>query len=532
MDTRKNEQRIEIAKKHEKKNSYEDVKIDETYLTKEQLKQVKELLKRKSDVFARKNEPPSQAINVSHNIDTGNHPPINVPKYRVSHKERPIINEHIKEMLKNGVIEPSKSPWAFPIVLVPKKDGTLRFCVDYRKLNDITVKDSYALPRIDDALATLSGNTYFSSIDLNAGYWQIPMNDADKDKTSFITDAGLFRFNVLAFGLTNAPVTFQRYMDAVLAGLKWNILLVYIDDVLIYSKSFEDHLRDLEEVFNRLIEANMQLKPSKCHLFQQKLIYLGHQVSAEGIKPDPRKVQAIKEMPAPINVNEVRSFLGMCGFYRKYVPNFAKICCPLYALTKESVKFIWKKIEDQAFEELKELMTKAPILKHPNFNYPFIIETDASDKGLGTVLIQRYEGSTSVIQYINRALQPCEKKWHIREKEALAIAWACDYIRVFIAGEHFVVETDHESLGWLMKLEKPARLVRWAIRLSEYDFTIKPKSGKLNTTADALSRLPTTSEQFKYSPEDVDKDITYASYVISSIELSGLDPDEMIKEQQ
>ena len=175
-----------------------------------------------------------------------------------------MINEHLKEMLRHKVIEPFKSPWAFPIVLVPKKDGTLRFCVDYRKLNAITIKDSYALPRIDDALATLSGNTYFSSVDLNAGYWQIPMNEDDKDKTSFITDAGLFRFNVLAFGLTNAPATFPRYMDAVLAGLKWNILLVYIDDVLIYSKTFHDHLRDLEEVFDRLIEANMQLKPSKC----------------------------------------------------------------------------------------------------------------------------------------------------------------------------------------------------------------------------------------------------------------------------
>jgi len=177
-------------------------------------------------------------------------------------------------------------------------------------------------------------------------------------------------------------------------------------------------------------------------------------------------------------------------------------------------------------------MTKAPILKHPNFNYPFIIETDASDKGLGAVLIQRYGGETSVIQYISRTLQPCEKKWHIREKEALAIVWACEQFRVFVAGEHFVVETDHESLGWLMKLEKPARLVRWAIRLSEYDFTIRPKAGKLNTTADALSRLPTTSDQFKYDSDDVDKDLTYASLEIHSIDLIGLSQKELIEEQK
>ena len=178
--------------------------------------------------------------------------------------------------------------------------------------------------------------------------------------------------------------------------------MIYIDDVLIYSKTFQDHLRDLEEVFDRLIEANMQLKPSKCHFFRRQLIYLGHQVSAEGIQPDPKKVQAIKEMPAPTNVNEVRSFLGMCGFYRNYVPNFAKICCPLYALTKDTIPFKWEESEEQSFTEIKELMTKAPILKHPNFNYPFIIETDASDKGLGAVLIQRYGGETSVIQYISR----------------------------------------------------------------------------------------------------------------------------------
>jgi hypothetical protein len=264
-------------------NQLDEVKIDENNLTKDQLKQVRNLLKKKSQVFAKKNEPPSKAINVSHSIDTGNHPPINVPKYRTSHKERPIINEHIKEMLKNRVIEPSKSPWAFPIVLVPKKDGSIRFCVDYRRLNQITVKDSYALPRIDDALASLSGNKFFSSLDVFAGYWQIPMNEADKDKTAFITDSGLYRFNVMAFGLTNAPATFQRYMDAVLSGLKWNILLVYIDDILCYSKTFEDHLRDLEVIFDRLIEANMQLKPSKCHLFQNELVYLGHLVSADGI---------------------------------------------------------------------------------------------------------------------------------------------------------------------------------------------------------------------------------------------------------
>ena len=507
------------------KEPYEQVKIDETNLTPEQLVQVKALLKSKAQAFAAKDAAPSKANNVTHTIDTGNHKPIHVPKYRVSHKERPIIEKHVQEMLHNKVIEPSKSPWSFPVVLEPKKDGTIRFCIDYRRLNDITIKDSYALPRIDSALAMLNGNQFFSSLDLAAGYFQIPMDEKDKEKTAFITDSGLYQFNVMAFGLTNGPATFQRYMDAVMAGLKWNILLIYIDDCLVFSKTFEDHLRDFESVLNRLIDANMTLKPSKCHLFQKEFLYLGHIVSAEGIRPDPKKIQAILEMPEPVDVTTVRSFLGMTGFYRNYIKNFSKICHPLYELTKNDVKFHMGEVERKSINDLKEAMTNAPILCHPNFDFPFIIETDAADKGLGAALIQRYHNKTHIIQFISRTLQPAEKKWHIREKEALGIIWACETFRYFIANDHFVVETDHESLKWLMKLEKPARLVRWAIKLSEYNFTIVPKAGKLNVTADALSRLPIVKSTFNIDSDTVDEKLVYES--INSINITGLNPNEI-----
>ena len=511
---------VEKEKELDKEEPHQQVKIDETNLTTEQLNQVKELLKYKAKAFAAKDSAPSKANNVSHTIDTGTNKPIHVPKYRVSHKERPIIEKHVKEMIHNKVIEPSKSPWSFPIVLVPKKDGTIRFCVDYRRLNDITKKDSYALPRIDSSLAMLSGNQFFSSLDLAAGYFQIPMDEKDKEKTAFITDSGLWQFNVMPFGLTNGPATFQRYMDAVMAGLKWNILLIYIDDCLVFSKTFEDHLRDIENVLNRLIDANMTLKPSKCHLFQKELLYLGHIVSADGIRADPKKIQAILEMPEPVDVTTVRSFLGMTGFYRNYVKNFTTISQPLCELTRNDVKFLFEEKEKKSFGELKEALSKAPILCHPNFDMPFIIETDASDKGLGAVLLQRYNNKTHIIQYISRTLQPCERKWHIREKEALGILWACETFRYYIANDHFIVETDHESLKWLMKLEKPARLVRWAIKLSEYNFTIVPKAGKLNVTADALSRLPIIRNTFNIDSDSVDDKLVYES--INSINFTGL----------
>ena len=284
---------------------------------------------------ASKDSAPSKAVGVEHSINVGSNVPINQPKYRVAHKDREIIKDQVQDMLKKNVIKHSMSAWASPIVLVDKKDGSIRFCVDYRKLNSITTKDSYPLPRIDDSLAALSGNQFFSGLDLNAGYWQIPMSEKDKDKTAFLTDDGLFEFNVMPFGLTNAPATFQRYMDAVLAGLKWNTLLVYIDDIIVFSKSFEEHLDALGEVFDRLIKASLQLKPSKCQFFQSELLYLGHLVTPNGIGPDPAKIKAIVSMKHPTNVSEVSSFLGMAGYYRNYIANFSRKCKILYELTKK-----------------------------------------------------------------------------------------------------------------------------------------------------------------------------------------------------
>ena len=270
------------------------------------------------------------------------------------------IDHHVQQMLDQGIIQPSVSPWAAPVVLVRKKDGTERFCVDYRQLNKVTKRDSHPIPHIQDTLDCLHSTLYFSCLDLRSGYWQVEVDDDSKPKTAFATHSGLYEFRRMPFGLANAPSTFQRLMHAVLRGLQYQICLVYLDDIIVYSRSFADHINDLNDVFSRLRSANVKLKPSKCSFARSSVEYLGHVESRDGIRPDPSKIAAVATFPVPRCVRDVRRFLGLANYYRRFIHNFASIASPLHMLTHKNARFYWDDSCDKAFHTLKSCLTSAP----------------------------------------------------------------------------------------------------------------------------------------------------------------------------
>ena len=462
-----------------------------TNLTDVENRRLNVLLKQYEDVFATSRFDLGRTSIIRHKIDTGDARPIKQPPYRVSQKQKMEIESQIQTMLEQDVIKVSSSPWSSPVVLVKKKDGTTRFCVDYRKLNAVTRKDSYPLPRIDDALDALSGSKYFTTLDLQSGYHQVAMDTDSIEKTAFISHAGLYEYNVMSFGLTNAPPTFQRLMQRVLHGLDWKICLVYIDDVIIFSRTFEEHLSRLTAVFDRLREANLKLKPSKCHFANSSVDFLGFVVSSEGILPDPGKLHAVETFPVPSSVKEVRSFLGLCNYYRRFVKDFAKIASPLNRLTRKSVPFVWDPCCDAAFQDLKNRLCSPPILAYPDFFQPFHLHTDASKSALGYVLGQSINGSERVVAYGGRELNLAETRYSTTEREALAVVDGIKRYQPYLSCNKFYVHTDHSSLSWLMKVKDPTgRLARWALQLQQYDFQIIHRPGVQNGAADALSRRP------------------------------------------
>ena len=460
-------------------------------LSKEEFLKVKILLQKHRDVFACTGEELGRTKLTKHSIKTEVDHPIKQHVRRPPFHLRDEAEKEVKKMLDNDIIETSESPWASPVVLVRKKDGSLRYCIDYRKLNAITIKDSYPLPRIDESLDSLGGSRYFSTLDLASGYWQIELDEDAKQKSAFCTTSGLFQFKVMPFGLTNAPATFQRLMERVLSSLQWQICLVYIDDVIIFSKTLDEHIDRLQEILGRLKTAGLKLKPKKCHLFQHKVTYLGHMVSENGVETDPAKIEKVKKWPIPKNITEVKGFLGICSYYRRFVKNFSILARPLVKLTEKDTPFLWKEEQQGAFDLLKEKLTSSPILVYPQRQGYFILDTDACDTGIGAVLSQIQDGQEKVIAYASRTLNKAERKYCVTRKELLAVVYFSQYFKHFLLGRKFTVRTDHSSLRWIRNFKNPeGQIARWIEVLETFDFDIIHRPGIRHGNADAMSRIP------------------------------------------
>ena len=449
-----------------------------------------DFLEEYKDVFATSSADLGRTGDVQHRIDTGDSAPIKQQPRRVPLHKKKLVQEEVDKMLERGVIEPCEGPWASPIVMVTKKDGTPRFCVDFRRLNDVTRKDAYPLPRIEDNLDTLQGAQYYSTLDLLSGFWQVEMAPEDRDKTAFTHGGGgLYRFLTMPFGLCNAPATFQRLMEQVLRGLQWEIAVLYIDDIIVFGDSVKTHLQRLGAVLTRLKAAGLKLKPSKCDLLRKRVPFLGHIVSASGIEVDPEKIRKVRDWPVPANLTELRSFVGLCAYYRRFVPNFSALCKPLFKLTEKGEPFFWGGPQQHAMDKMKELLTTAPILGYPRTGDPFILDCDASNFGLGAVLSQVQDDQEKVIAYASQSLSKAQRNYCTTRRELLAIVTFVKQFHHYLYGGRFLVRTDHAALYWLLRKKDPeGQMARWITFLQAYDLEIQHRPGLRHGNADALSR--------------------------------------------
>ncbi|GFX69692.1 retrovirus-related Pol polyprotein from transposon 412 [Trichonephila clavipes] len=471
--------------------------LENAELSPEQKSSAERLFQEFEDVFSRNSSDIGHTTVTQHRIDTADHPPIKQHPRRLPFAKQEEVGTLLREMQENDIIEPSSSPWASPIVLVRKKDGSTRFCVDYRKLNDVTKKDSYPLPRIDDTLDTLSGHKWFSTLDLKSGYWQVEVHPEDREK--------------------------QHSLPAKDYGSSKSCR----------GRTFEEHLQNIRKVLSKLSDANLKLNSSKCKFFQKEVNYLGHIISAEGVRTDPEKVSAVKNWKRPENLRELRSFLGLCTYYRKFVKGFSNIARPLHKLTESKQKFQWTKECEDSFLQLKEALTSSPILIYPQPDKPFILDTDASNESVGAVLSQEIDGQERVVAYWSKCLSKPERNYCVTRKELLAIVKAIEHFHHYLYGQKFLLRTDHASLTWLMNFRNTeGQVARWIQRLNEYYFDIRHRKGSSHGNADALSRRP-CPENCRHCSR-VETKYDYAIRQITTSTATPPDPwsDEKVREDQ
>ena len=452
-------------------------------------------------------------------IDTGDSKPFKVRQYPFSPYMMNILNKELDEMLRLGVVEPSHSAWNSPVLLVKKKSGEYRFCFDGRRLNRVIKPDAYPLPRVDRILSLLKGAKFMSSIDLSKAFWQIPLDEQSKEKTAFsVPGRGLFHFKVVPFGLIHSAQCQQRLMDAIFGPELEPKVFCYLDDIIVISSSFDEHIRILREVLTRLKAANLTVNFEKCEFFKSSLKYLGYVVDSEGLRTDPDKISSMINYPRPTNTTEIKRFIGMTSWYRKFINHFSTLVSPINDLIKgrkKGQKITWTPEAENSFINLKQALVSAPILRSPDFSQPFIIQCDASDTGLAGVLLQYINGEEVVIAFASRSLSRTERNYSITQRECLAVIFSIEKFRPFVEGVHFTVVTDHYSLLWLNNLKEPTgKLARWAVKVQQFSFTLVHRKGSLNVVPDALSRIP----------ENVDKDSKeISSLCILDVSLDNLD---------
>ena len=455
--------------------------------------------------------------------------------YRAPLNKRAVIERQVSEMLEQGLIRPSSSPWASPVTLQPKKDGDLRFCVDYRTLNSVTRKDAFPLPRIQDIFDSLVGTTVFSSIDLRSGYFQIPVAPESVPFTAFVTPTGLYEFLRMPFGVTNAPGFFQRAMHSVLGPLLGRCALVYLDDIVIYSRSPEEHVNDVRAVLQALRDHGLTVKESKCTFSEPSIDLLGYVVSGAGISPDPGKTSALRDMPAPTNVREVQRFLGMAGYYRQLIPMFSHHAAPLIHLTRKHSRFLWNEECQAAFDLLRSALTGDAVMAHPQVGVPYKLYTDASKYAVGAILTQLdKDGLERPIQYVSKTLNQVQQRWSAIEREAFAVVHALKALRPYLYGADFEIYTDHKPLKALFLGEvQNTKIQRWNSLIAEYGAPIHYTKGSSNIRADMLSRIKSDPDVVALIDADVEVGDPQANpdHLDNQVLADGLEP-AIVKEAQ
>lgn len=480
-----------------------------SYLKKDELLSIEQICAKYSDIF----HLPEDKLTVTNIYEQSiklkdNATPVYRKQYRIPFAQKDELSKQIDKMIENGIIEKTSSEWSSPLLLVPKKEDKngkrqWRVVIDYRQLNERIQDDKFPLPNITEILESLSGVFYFSHCDLSQSYYQCSLEQESRKYTAFTTSTGQYQMCRLPMGLKISPSTFSRLMTIAMSGLNYEKCIIYMDDLIIFGKNLIEHNKNLMSVFTRLRKVNLKINPLKCEFLKRQILYLGHVISAEGILPDPEKIRVVERYPTPTCADDVKRFVAFANYYRKFIHRFGEIVIPLNKLSRKNAKFEWTSECENAFDTLKKLLSKPPVLDYPDFsqNNEFILQTDSSGKAVGSVLCNN---NGKPVAYASRSLNKAELNYATIEKELLAVVWSIKYFRPYLFGKKFVIRTDHKPLIYLFNMTNPSsRLTKFRLLLEEYDFRVEYVKGRDNVVADALSRIIITSDELKEMNKNV-----------------------------